>query len=285
MNAASIGALAVDALLLEIDTWPKPGLVSPIDNGSHSDMSAAILRRSATTLEPFFVELAQAGASHSQMTVLRRIGLAAEAAMFAVTGGVNTHRGAIFGMGLLCAAAGLASTEASQARGLGAIVQQTWGASIKVDPPGDRTHGARMLHCYGSGGAREEAAGGFTHIYQVGWPALRHGRLLADGTECAARVHCCFALIAAIIDTNLLYRGGLAGLNFARGRAAWFIRRGGVGASDWHDQAVALHRSFVARHLSPGGSADLLAMTVFVDAWQDRAGVTHSLHAVEPELV
>ncbi len=97
---------AVLALLHELAIWPKPGLVSHVDRGSHTDMDAAMLQASAETLRRFFAELARTGQEGADMGRLRTIGLRAEAAMLAVTGGINTHRGAIFGLGLLSAAAG-----------------------------------------------------------------------------------------------------------------------------------------------------------------------------------
>jgi triphosphoribosyl-dephospho-CoA synthase len=94
------------ALLAELETWPKPGLVSHVDSGSHTDMDATTFRASATAIAPFYDQLAVAGAAGSGMNTLREIGLEAERAMMAATGAVNTHRGAIFGLGLICAAAG-----------------------------------------------------------------------------------------------------------------------------------------------------------------------------------
>jgi len=101
-----IAGQAFRALIRELATWPKPGLVSHVDTGSHHDMDAAMLRRSVEALRPFLAELALAGSERADMSRLREIGLRAEAAMLTATGGVNTHRGAIFGLGLLCAAAG-----------------------------------------------------------------------------------------------------------------------------------------------------------------------------------
>jgi triphosphoribosyl-dephospho-CoA synthase len=100
----------------------------------------------------------------------------------------------------------------------------------------------------------------------VGLPALRQGRTLAVGDLSAARVHACFALIAAVDDTNLLYRGGQAGARHAADAATTFLNEGGVSASRWRDRAARVHGEFVDRNLSPGGYADLLAMTLFVDA-------------------
>ncbi|KVC45872.1 triphosphoribosyl-dephospho-CoA synthase MdcB [Burkholderia diffusa] len=269
-EAERIADLAERSLVLEIDTYPKPGLVSHVDTGSHADMDAATFARSAAVLRPYFAELADAGARDADMAVLRKIGLRAEHAMLAATGGVNTHRGAIFGLGLLCAAAGRrtvsVSGTAARTMTLGAFVAQRWGAEILGGPRLPDSHGERASRRYGVGGARREAADGFPTVYCVGLPALRRAqRRVPDDAE-AARVDACFALIAALDDTNLLHRGGQAGLDFARATARAFVARGGIRARDWRMRATAAHRAFVARRLSPGGAADLLAMSVFVDA-------------------
>ena len=257
-EAASIGDLAVRCLELEMTTYPKPGLVSPVDSGSHADMDIGTFRRSVTALRPYFAALAEAGAQESGMGRLRVIGLDAEAAMRAATGGINTHRGAIFGLGLLCAAAGLRTADPAIA--LGTLVARRWGADILQGPELLRSHGGAARRRYGAGGARLEAAQGFPNVYEVGVPALQ------SRDDEAARVQACFALIAAVEDTNLLHRGGPDGLQFAQHAARDFLDEGGIGRPDWHDRAVAVHRAFVARRLSPGGTADLLAMSLFVQA-------------------
>jgi triphosphoribosyl-dephospho-CoA synthase len=268
-----VGLIALEAsraLSQELATWPKPGLVSPIDNGSHRDMDAAMLRASIHVLHPFFAELARAGRQRAGMNQLRAIGLGAEAAMLQATGGVNTHRGAIFGLGLLCAAAG--ATARLNADGalitpvpLGESVARHWGNDIRKGPIPMFSHGTAALRRFGAGGARAEAISGFPNVYGVGLPALRQGRALVDDAT-AARVQTCFALLAAVGDTNLLYRGGLAGARYAGDAASAFLRAGGVGAPGWRDRATRVHHEFVDRNLSPGGCADLLAMTLFVDA-------------------
>ncbi|KVN56221.1 triphosphoribosyl-dephospho-CoA synthase MdcB [Burkholderia stagnalis] len=266
-RAERIGALAERSLLLEIGTYPKPGLVSQVDTGSHADMDASTFARSAAVLAPYFAELADAGARDAEMAALRKIGLRAEHAMLAATGGVNTHRGAIFGLGLLCAAAGRRGMPgAAPGLSLGALVARRWGADILGGPRLPDSHGERASRRYGVGGARGEAAGGFVTVYGVGLPALRRAARDVPGDPEAARVDACFALIAALDDTNLLHRGGQAGLDFARASARAFVARGGVRVPGWRNRAAAVHRAFVARRLSPGGAADLLAMSVFVDA-------------------
>jgi triphosphoribosyl-dephospho-CoA synthase len=268
--SAVIGAMAVHALLLELHTWPKPGLVSHVDSGSHGDMDVTTFRLSAAAIEPYLRALAQAGIEGCGMGRLRVIGREAEAAMLAATGGINTHRGAIFGLGLLSAAAG-AKAGGRIARGmpLGAAVATLWGASILDDRIGSLSHGDRARRRYGAGGARLEAARGFPSVYGIGLPALRRGIRLVPGDHEAARVEACFALIASVEDTNLLHRGGLAGLRFARSAASEFLVDRGVGQPGWRERARGVHESFVARGLSPGGAADLLAMSLFVEACEE----------------
>ncbi|TWB15308.1 triphosphoribosyl-dephospho-CoA synthase [Nitrospirillum amazonense] len=260
-----IGGQAARALILEVETWPKPGLVSHIDTGAHRDMDAALLRLSARTLEPYFVALAEAGAADAGMARLRLIGLEAEAAMRQATGNVNTHRGAIFGLGLLAAAAGLAGA-CDWRQTLGTLVAARWGREITATPQETASHGGIVARRYRAGGAREEAAAGMPSVYDVARPALREARRLAAGDEEAARVHACMALIATVEDSNLLYRGGVDGLAFARAAAQRFLRDGGVGCRHWRWAAKAIHDDFVARNLSPGGCADLLAMALFTEA-------------------
>jgi triphosphoribosyl-dephospho-CoA synthase len=191
--------------------------------------------------------------------------------MLAATGGVNTHRGAIFGLGLFCAAAG--ACEAGRVRPpklLGTIVALSWGTDILAGSAPDNSHGRDACRRYGAGGARQEAAGGFASVHEIGAPALAAGARLASGDAEAGRVQACFALIAVVEDTNVLHRGGSAGLRFAQAAAQTFLDAGGVGRPGWREHAQAVHRAFVARRLSPGGSADLLAMSLFVRAYEER---------------
>ena len=271
-SAQDIGDLATGALLAELRVWPKPGLVSLVDSGSHADMDAGTFHASADALRPFFVALAVAGAEDAGLEDLRNIGKAAERAMLAATGGVNTHRGGIFGLGLLCAAAGALSRDESPLRAgdLGAFVRRRWGRDILCGPLPRQSHGTLAGRRYGAGGARAEAAGGFWHVYRVGLPAWKAGNRLAGGDENAAGVQACFALIAEVEDTNVLYRSGAAGLDHARQAARGFLRQGGVGQRGWSARAAEIHRDFVARGLSPGGSADLLAATLLVGALEDQ---------------
>jgi triphosphoribosyl-dephospho-CoA synthase len=261
--AERVAAMAEQSLLLEVSTFPKPGLVSDVDNGSHTDMDAAMFRRSAAAIRPFFRELAVAGLCNTETATLRRIGLHAERAMLEATGGVNTHRGAIFGVGLLCAAAGLRAGRHGDVNvPLGWLVAARWGRDIVGGPRLPDSHGEIASRRYGAGGARQEAARGFPSVYEVGLPTLRAALRATAGDAAAARVQACFALIAKLEDTNLLHRGGADGLRYAQQRAQGFLDAGGVRQPHWQARAEAVHHAFVERRLSPGGAADVLAVSM-----------------------
>lgn len=267
---AAIGCLAQRALHQELQCYPKPGLVSPLDSGSHSDMDASTFIRSIAALSGYFPRIAAAGAGFAPFSELRVLGCVAERRMLRATAGVNTHRGAIFHLGLLAAAAGaLRSLRASvRERALGDYVRRQWGpAIIRHASPG--SHGQLMARRYRAQGARREAASGFPHVFDFGLPALR-ASLARGADQLRATVQCFFTLLAELSDTNLLYRGGPAGLGYAQAAAREFLAAGGVFQEAWGAQALALHREFVARRLSPGGSADMLAAVLFVYRLQER---------------
>ena len=268
--ATWIGRLAIRSLYREVALAAKPGLVTPWGNGSHDDMDYATFMRSLHALRPYFPAIAACGSRRPDFAPLQQLGIAAEAAMLLATGGVNTHRGAIFNLGLLSAAAGwlLAEGDEPSAMATCQLVRDQWGEAI-LSGLSDATDDARLSHGqavaqrYGAGGARREAAAGFPAAIEIGLPAYR-AALLATGDAELAATQTLFALIAELEDTNLLWRAGPAGLDHARRRAGDFLAAGGVLATDWPQQAAAIDRDFSARRLSPGGSADLLGVTLFL---------------------
>lgn len=264
-RAREVSVLALRALHDELCLYPKPGLVSKVDTGSHDDMDAATFVRSLFSLRGYFVACYLAGADGASFARLRQLGIAAERRMLQATRGINTHRGAIFHLGILCATAGKWEQGGGQGE-LSTLAVASWSAAIKqMDEVHDSgTHGGVACRRYAVGGARGEAAAGFPHVFKVGLPAL-HAARRAGASERAARVQAFFAILASLDDTNLLHRGGAHGLHDARAAAQHFLDAGGVSAPDWLTRAVALHRGFVRQRLSPGGSADLLAATLLVD--------------------
>ncbi len=264
-RARAIERAALAALRDELATEPKPGLVSRSGPGAHRDMDARSFDASLRALRGVFADAAEAGAAGAPFEALRGLGLDAEARMLRATGGVNTHRGAIFALGLLSAAAGRLAAEGRSPAGdaLGRAVREGYGDAVLRLAPAPGSHGEAARRAHGVPGAREEAARGFPHLFEVGLPALL-ASLRRGATPNDARVQCLLALVARLPDTNILHRGGAAGLRLARRAAAGFLLAGGVHRRGWRAHARELDRALVARNLSPGGSADLLAATLFV---------------------
>ncbi|MBE2205376.1 MAG: triphosphoribosyl-dephospho-CoA synthase [Chthoniobacterales bacterium] len=257
LSPQTIARCVADALHEELVTFPKPGLVSFMDNGSHPDMDADCFLTSIAAITPFFAEMAGAAGENASLSDLQEIGLTAETAMFAATGGRNTHKGAIFCLGLLAAAAGV--PEAGPERSLGRIVRERWGRDIpRADALPETSAGIALCRQFHLGGVRAEAAGGFPSVYQYGLPILE-----AITDREAARVQVFFHLLEHCEDTTVLKRGGLAGRQFACSEARRFLQNGGVKHPQWKETAEDIHREFVRRNLTAGGTADLLAATLF----------------------
>jgi triphosphoribosyl-dephospho-CoA synthase len=266
-SAAAIGRAATLALHDELALAPKPGLVSFIDSGSHDDMDAHTFMRSLFALRGYFVRIAELGSRHAPFEQLERCGIDAESRMLAATGGVNTHRGAIFMLGLLCAAAAAVQADGLPlaAETLRAALQRHWSDALSqrcARPPclpgglAARRHGLRS--------ASQEAALGMPVLFETAVPAWSDARARGlAGTRLQLQVF--FETLAELDDSNLAHRGGMEGLAFARQQARVFLLRGGAARAGALDDAWAIHRAFVARHLSPGGCADTLSAACFLD--------------------
>ena len=264
---AALGRAAIVSLYDELALEPKPGLVSFADAGSHDDMDAGTFLRSLFALRHYFVRIAAQGALGAAFGPLEALGLEAEARMLRATGGVNTHRGAIFTLGLLCAAAGAARAAglACDAAGLRATLRARWGDVLasRARRASD-SHGARAARAHGLRSAAEEAAQGLPTLFEHVLPALRAARRAgADGR--GARLHALFTAMAEVADTNLVHRGGLQGLRDGQAHARQFLAEGGGLTADAPARAARVHALFVERRLSPGGAADLLAAACWVE--------------------
>lgn len=276
----AIGRAATLALYDELALSPKPGLVTLSDNGSHADMTAQTFMRSLFALRGYFVQIAALGARRAPFRLLERCGIDAEARMLAATGGVNTHRGAIFMLGLLCASAGAVSVSGERLRTdlLRQALQETWGEDLRERAQRvPRLPGALAARRHGLRSASSEAAAGFPVLFDVAVPAMRSG--CARGMPRAhALLDTLFRTMAVLDDSNLAHRGGMEGLCYARSAAqAWLdaggsMRRGGIA----HAERIAAE--FVQRRLSPGGAADTLAAV----CWMQRMGVLDMQAQADP---
>jgi len=265
-RAPRIAALAHLALVDELELTPKPGLVDRRGSGAHDDLSFDLMLKSAAVLEPYFASMARIAEmmdlTHSLRRILGAIGRAAERAMFKATGGINSHKGAIWVMGLLVSAAAW-----TEGQSVGEIAATAGAISRMPDTFGPElvTHGEIVRRSFGVAGAREEAANDFVHVIGVGIPTLRERRA-AGCLEGISRLDALMALMAEVKDTCILYRGGSEGLNITQTGARLVLNAGGCGSSAGQEKLRALDRELLARRLSPGGSADLLAATIFLDA-------------------
>ena len=276
--AHRIGRAAVLALYDELALAPKPGLVSFVDTGSHDDMDASSFMRSLFALRGYFVQCARLGREDCDFATLEQAGRDAEQRMLRATGGVNTHRGAVFSLGLLCASA------AHAARGALAVresLRAQWGAALFERAGRARSgHGHRLAREHGLRSANEEAAHGMPVLFEHAWPALQRARALRLSPR-HARLHCLMHAIAVLDDTNLVHRGGLRALAFAQRAARDFIAAGGAARPDAIEHARSLHREFVAQRLSPGGAADVLACACWLERVAEQTRVTPAAHGCE----
>lgn len=239
--------LAVAAMKRELELSPKPGLVDRLNSGSHSDMDYATMTRGINAVSPFFSIIAQARDAEDVI----RIGKDAESAMMYATKGVNTHKGAFFCIGLaVYAAARLWRTEGRIEAG--ALRRGIMDIAAQI-PQSKGTHGAAVKEKYGVAGALESARQGYPELFASWLPYCReHG---GGDTELLKLL---LLIISTLDDTNILHRGGKTALRQARETAAQTL-------SDFSTRALEqMNRQFVKARISPGGSADMLALTLFI---------------------
>ncbi|WP_394848439.1 triphosphoribosyl-dephospho-CoA synthase [Pendulispora brunnea] len=268
----SLGRFAVDALVDEATLTPKPALVDARSSGVHRDLDLPRMLRSAASLRPTFDALAREATGRSPSQRLRErlahIGRCGEEAMLAATGGSNSHRGAIWIVGLLVAGAAMRGA----AGGADGIAKTAAAVAQFPDrlAPHRASNGARACARFGVAGARGEAHAGFPHAVRIGLPAL-HAARARGVAEANARLDALMAIMAHIDDTCLLHRGGQRALDTAKMGARRVLAGGGTSRPEGRRALDALDAELVALRASPGGAADMLAATLFLDrctAWK-----------------
>lgn len=271
-----IAHLATRALHAELDTTPKPGLVDKDNSGAHRDMDHALMSRSIRAIHPYFVRLALLGfaadmPSHDDIV---KTGIEAERAMFEATNGVNTYKGALFSMGLaVVAAAGKAWQGCS-------ITPQALSAAISklafAFPDTKGTHGSKAKQTAASEtatfkGALDNAREGYPMLFNDWLPF--YANLSKNGEPHALHLTL-LRIMCDLDDTNIVYRTSLAMMKQVKEESRSVLSRWS-GATHGTPQADAgtnldtilgdMNRSFVQRNISPGGSADMLSLVVFIN--------------------
>lgn len=248
-----VADLAERALRLELDTTPKPGLVDRQDNGAHKDMDYALMSKSISALRPYLTRLAVESAKDIDPAKIKEIGIEAEKAMLKATSGVNTHKGALFCIGLSVAAASClaCSTGAVEAYSFKELVSR-----VASEIPSARgTHGAEAKRSFKAVGALENARAAYPELFTDWLPYYRS--LEGDPFRCHKTL---LHIMTTLDDTNILHRRGAEGLAHAEAEAARLLE-------DFSESGLSsLNKDFIRENISPGGSADMLSLTIFIES-------------------
>ena len=262
--------IATECLIAEARTTPKPGLVDMENTGSHTDMDLNMFIKSARALTPYFakcIEIGQCSAQKPQEVFpkLRSVGLCAEKAMYEATDGVNTHKGAIYSLGIICGALGTlwsAENPYPETERIFEMCSLITKKAVENDFQNIdcSTAGGRLFLQKGIKGIRGEAAEGFPSVKNISLPVFEkavHEGYCENDAGCIALLH----LISEVDDTNIYSRGGDVGSTFAKKEAKRVLESTPLPTKA---QIEALDKKFTERNLSPGGCADLLAVTYFI---------------------
>lgn len=264
-----VAHLATRALKAELNTTPKPGLVDTHDSGAHRDMDHALMMRSIRAMHPYFVRLAILGYDSPQLPAhndIVSIGLEAEKAMFKSTGGVNTYKGALFSMGLALTAATyiigrgkVATTTHGKEYVPGDLLSATITQFANGFPDTSGTHGSRAKQLAQSGcslkSALDNAREGYTQLFGE-WLPFYETRIKGDDSYVKHKT--LLRIMCDLDDTNIVYRTGYATMQQVKTQARHLLE-------DFSEAGIDdLNRDFVSRNISPGGSADMLALVVFL---------------------
>lgn len=270
-----IGHLASIALQAELDTTPKPGLVDRNDNGAHRDMDHALMQRSIQALHPYFVRLAQLGFTDKQPChdEIVNIGIEAEREMFKATGGVNTHKGALFSIGLAAVAlGGEAFCRITQAEGCGTMayndvnskqiksLSNSIASLARLFPDTNGTHGSKAKANNILKGALDNAREGYTQLFKA-WLPFYIDRI-AEGDNYALH-KTLLRIMCDLDDTNIVYRTSMETMQEVKKEARHMLDQS-RNIVNFEAALQAMNTDYIHRNISPGGSADMLSLVVFL---------------------
>lgn len=266
MSVERIVQNAIKALLYEVVTNPKPGLVDPLDVGSHPDMNVYMFIDSSLSLENYFKQAAQIGSEYDETDLrkmfssLRRAGIEAEKTMFIATKDVNTHKGAVFSLGLFVCAAAYCQTH-EENNEFDIIKQMTQGLVKQDLGTKQDTAGEQQFLKYGKGGVRAEAEAGYPLVEKVALPFLAQ----TTGNLNARLLDTLMKIVSEVEDSNLIKRAGnIEVVDWAHQQAQKYLALGGYQTAAGQQFMAKLNQVFKEKNYSLGGSADLLIITIFM---------------------
>lgn len=276
-----IALMAVKSMVYEVSATPKPGLVDRRNNGAHDDMDYNLFLNSSISFDDCLEEIVEIGYSYAGddyeelFNKIRKVGLRAEEKMFECTGGINTHKGILFSLCLLSGAAGhllkkngegnmdpeeVCSLAGKMVKGI------TQKELHKMNKDRNLTHGEKLFRKYGVTGIRGEAESGFLSVLNYGLPVLRENYECLELNDLLIQV--LFSLMSQVDDTNVLYRHDHEELINVKDKAKKFLDQGGMNNKRGIEKVISMDSEFIDLNISPGGSADLLAITVFLGLLQ-----------------
>ena len=265
-----VGQYLTQAILLEVSTHPKPGLVTRLSNGAHKDMSIFTFMMSSAVLSKAFNDLQDIGQAHRGTLAelfckLRSYGVGAEAELLRVTKGVNTQRGILFAGGIVSTVSGYAMNMGLSRDALLPMIKEMAAGlvarELKNLDHAAMTAGEKLYYKYGITGIRGEVENGFPSVVNYGLPALEDafdkGATIND-----ALVHALISLMTVVEDSNVIWRTDYDTLLEVQRIAKNILSLGSVFTEKGRMAIAETERYFLQRRISPGGSADLLSVTI-----------------------
>lgn len=266
-----ISSFAVQSMIYEVSCFPSPGLVSPVSTGAHDDMNYYTFVDSTCALIKYLTLFVQEGFKVNSEKELfedvRRIGIEAEKDMFAKTNGVNTQKGMLFLMGIACSAVGRVISEHRGFDGIRNVIMGMAAGLVEnelasLDRKNDMSHGEDIYLKYKAIGIRGEAEKGMPTVFDF---SLDFYHRSSDLNINDRLVHTLIAIMQVCEDTTIIYRHSPEVLTEVQNSAKEIMRAGGMRTGKGREMIEQLCDEFVKRHISPGGSADMLGITVFMD--------------------
>lgn len=266
----TISSFAVQAMIYEVSCYPSPGLVSPISSGAHKDMNFFTFVDSTSALSKYLTLFVQEGLTDKSneeiFNNIRKIGVEAEKDMFFKTGGVNTHKGMLFLMGVACAAVGKAIYEEKDFKQVQSIIKEMTKGIVKSElftlkEKDKLSHGEKLFLKYKTEGVRGEVERGIPTVFDFSLDFYKQNGDLSINDRL---VHTLIGIMQICDDSTIIYRHSPKVLEEVKEKSRDIIKLGGMKTSDGRDSINRLCDEFIKRNISPGGSADLLGVTVFL---------------------
>ncbi len=270
-KAFEISNLAIQAIMYEVSCYPSPGLVSPVSNGAHMDMDYYTFIDSTSALIKYLILCVQKGLEEGEnediFRQLRIIGIEAEKEMYIKTKGVNTHKGMLFLMGISCAAVGVALRDNKSFSELREIIKDMTKGIVNKDFSklegknfNDLSYGEKLYLKYNIKGIRGEVEAGLPLVFDY---SLSFYKSSSDLNINARLVHTLMGIMQYSEDTNIIHRHSIKVLKEVNEKAKKIMTLGGMYTKEGREAVENMTKEFIERNISPGGAADLLAITVF----------------------